>query len=399
MDNQKTFSTLKLRASYGKVGNDGIPSNIFIPLATVNLPYIFNGAEVLNIRLEELSDPTLKWEVTSEIDFGLDFGLLKNKLTGTVDVYDRKTKDALVRVQIPGILGDPNNEYITNAASFSNRGIEVALNWADRINSDWKYNIGVNFANNTNKIDNLNGGQALSDGSVGGQGFTTRSDNGQPIGSFFLWEVDGIFQNEAEIAASAQKNARPGDLRYKDVSGPQGKPDGVIDANDRVYHGSYQPKQTYGINAGLTFRSLDISVGGYGTAGGKIYNGKKAARGDFRDNIETETAKNRWTPNNTNTGIPRANLNELPASTYFLEKGDFFRINNLSIGYTLPGKILDRLSMQSLRIYVTAQNLATFTKYSGFTPELTSGGTLAGGIESAIYPTTRTFAVGVNVGF
>lgn len=399
MDNQKLFSTIKLRGSYGRVGNDGIPSNLFIPLATVNLPYFFNGAEVLNIRLEELSDPTLKWEVTSETDFGLDFGLAKNRLTGTVDVYNRKTKDALVRVQIPAILGDPNNEYITNAASFSNKGVEVALNWADRINSDWRYNIGVNFANNKNTIDKLNGGQAISDGSVGGQGFTTRSDNGQPIGSFYLLEADGIFQNAAEIAASAQKNAMPGDIRYKDVSGPQGKPDGVIDASDKTYQGSYQPKQTYGINAGLSYKEIDISVGGYGTAGGKIYNGKKAARGDFRDNIETATALNRWTPNHTNTNIPRANLNELPASTYFLEKGDFFRINNLSLGYTLPSKILSRMNMQSLRIYATVQNLATFTKYTGFTPELSGGGTLAGGIESSIYPTTRTFAFGVNVGF
>lgn len=278
MANQKTFSSLKLRASYGKVGNDGIGSNLFIPLATVNLPYIFNGTETLNIRLEELSDPGLRWEVTSETNFGLDFGLLKSRLTGTVDVYNRKTTDALVRVQIPAILGDPNNEYITNAASFSNKGVEIGLNWTDRINKDWRYNLSVNFANNTNKIDNLNGGQALRDGNVGGHGFTTLSDNGQPIGSFYLLEADGIFQDAAEIAASAQKDALPGDLRYKDVGGPQGKPDGVIDANDRTFQGSYQPKQTYGINGGLSFKSIDISVGGYGTAGGKIYNGKKAAR-------------------------------------------------------------------------------------------------------------------------
>lgn len=399
MDNQKAFNSLKLRASYGRVGNDGIPSSLFIPLATVNLPYIFNGVEVLNIRLEELSDPTLRWEVTSEMNIGLDFGLLNNRLTGTLDLYDRKTKDALVRIKIPAILGDPNNEYITNAATFTNKGVEVGLNWVDRINQNLKYNISVNFAKNTNKIDNLNGGQALSDGSVGGQGFTTRSDNGQPIGSFYLWEVDGIFQNATEIAASAQKNAKPGDLKYKDISGPLNKPDGVIDAFDRTYQGSYQPKQTYGINGGFSFKALDLSFGGYGTSGGKIYNGKKAARGDFRDNIETETAKNRWTPNNTNTGIPRANLNELPASNYFLEKGDFFRINNLTIGYTLSSQILERMRMKTLRIYATAQNLVTFTNYSGFTPELIGGGTLAGGIESSIYPTTRTFAVGLNVGF
>lgn len=394
MGNQKTFNNLKLRASYGKVGNDGIPSNLFIPLATVNLPYFFNGQEVLNLRLEELSDPGLKWEVTREVNFGLDFSLLKSRLSGTVDLYDRKTSDALVRINIPAILGDPNNEYITNAATFTNKGVEVALNWQDRISDDWRYNLGVNMAYNRNRIERLNGGQALSSGSVGGQGFTTRSDNGQPIGSFFLWDVEGIFQTEAEIASSAQPGAKPGDLRYRDIN-----KDKAINADDRTYHGSYQPNVTYGINGGFSFKAIDLSFGGYGTAGGKIYNGKRAARGDFRDNIETDVVTNRWTPNNTNTTVPRANLNELPASTYFLEKGDFFRINNLTVGYTLPRKLLDRLSMQSLRVYATAQNLATFTGYSGFTPEINNGGTLAGGIESAIYPTTRTFAFGVNVGF
>ncbi len=396
MDDQKIFSNLKLRASYGKVGNDGIPSNAFIALATSNLPYFFNGAEVLNFRLEQLYDPQIQWEIATEVNFGLDFSMLKNKLSGTIDVYDRKTTDALVRIKIPTSLGD--DEYITNAASFTNKGVELGLNWVDNIDKDWKYNIGGNIAFNKNRIENLNGGQAIPDGGVGGQGNTTLSDNGQPIGSFYLWEVDGIFQTAAEIAGSAQPSAKPGDLKYRDVDGNK-----VIDAKDRVFQGSYQPKFTYGINGGLSYKSFDLSVAGYGTGGGKIYNGKKAARGDFRDNIETEVANNRWTPNNTNTTIPRANLNELPASTYFLEKGDFFRINNLTIGYTLPIKTLSVIKMQSLRVYAAVQNLATFTNYSGFTPELTPTGdrssTLAGGIESSIYPTTRTFAFGVNVGF
>jgi len=388
------FDNLKLRASYGKVGNDGIPSNLFIPLATINLPYFFNGTEYLNIRLAELADQNLKWEITTETNIGLDFTLLKTRLSGAVDIYSRKTSDALVRIKVPSILGDPNDEYITNAATFTNKGVELSLDWKDKIGKDWKYNIGGNIAFNKNKIDNLNGGQAINDGSVGGQGTTTRSDNGQPIGSFYLWETVGIFQTAAEIAGSAQPGAKPGDLKYRD----QNK-DNVINAEDRVYHGSYQPKMTYGVNGSVGYKTFDFSFGGYGTGGGKIYNGKKAARGDFRDNVETEVANNRWTPNNTNTGIPRANTNELPASDYFLENGDFFRINNLTLGYTLPVNILSKLKIQSVRVYVTAQNVATFTNYSGFTPEISNGGTLAAGIESAIYPTTRTFAFGVNVGF
>ena len=394
MESQKIVNSLKLRASYGQVGNDVIPSNLFISLATINLPYFFNGVEYQNIRLAELADQNLKWEITTETNFGIEFTLLKNRLSGSVDVYNRKNKNALIRIKIPSILGDPNDEYITNAATFTNKGVEVSLDWKGDINKDWKYNIGGNVAFNKNRVNSLNGGQAISDGGVGGQGTTTKSDNGQPIGSFYLWEVEGIFQTAAEIAASAQPGAKPGDLKYRDVDNNK-----IINDQDLVYQGSYQPKMTYGVNGGVGYKTFDFSFGGYGTSGGKIYNGKKAARGDFRDNVETKVANNRWTPNNSNTNIPRANTNELPASTYFLEKGNFFRINNLTLGYSLPGKSITKFRMQSLRVYVTAQNVATFTNYSGFTPEISNGGTLAGGIESSIYPTTRTFAFGVNVGF
>lgn len=409
MANQNTFSTLKIRGSLGQVGNDQIPTSTYLPLATVNVPYFFNqqSSQFLGITFNQLSDRNVKWEITDEYDAGLEFGFLKNKLTGTLDYYNKKTKDALVFVNIPGILGDQDNQYITNAATFRNEGVEFSLNWNDNINKDWSYNINANIAYNHNEIIGLNGGQALFGGNIGGsQGFVTKSDNGQPIGSFFLLQTDGIFQNADEIAASAQKDAKTGDLRYKDVSGPGGKPDGVITADDRVYSGSYQPKLTFGLNGGLSFKAFDLSFNTYGTSGGKIYNGKKASRGDTRDNIETDVAKDRWTPNNTNTGEPRANVNQLQASTYFLEKGDFFRINNLTLGYAVPVAALQGLHITNLRIYVTAQNLATITGYSGFTPEIipfandaTNPGVLNSGIELSAYPTTRTFAFGVNVGF
>ena len=409
MANQQTFTNLKLRGSFGQVGNDQIPTSTYLPLATVNVPYFFDQAstQYLGISFNQLSDRNVKWEITDEYDAGLDFGLIRNKLNGSLDFYSKKTKDALVYVNIPGILGDADNQYITNAATFQNKGVEFSLNWSDNINRDWSYNVNANIAYNQNKIIGLNGGQALFGGNIGGsQGFITKSDNGQPIGSFFLLQADGVFKNADEIAASAQKDARPGDLRYKDISGPGGKPDGVITADDRAYSGSYQPKITFGLNGGVSFKSIDVSFNTYGTAGGKIYNGKKAARADTRDNIETSVAKNRWTPNNTSTDVPRANLNQLQASTYFLEKGDFYRINNLTIGYAIPAASLLRYKITNLRIYVTAQNLATITGYSGFTPEIlpfqndaTNPGVLNSGIETSAYPTTRTFAVGVNVGF
>ncbi|MDQ6813569.1 MAG: TonB-dependent receptor [Bacteroidota bacterium] len=400
MANQKTFDNLKLRGSWGKVGNDQIASNLYNPLATLNVPYFYNGAEFLGISFDQAVDKNLKWETTEEYDLGLDFGLLQNRLSGSLEYYDKKTNNALINIAFNGqILGDVDNLYTTNAASFSNKGVELSLNWNDKISKDWNYNISGNISFNKNKITGLNGGQALTAGSVGSQGFTTKSDNGQPIGSFYVLQAAGTFKTAADIAASAQPNAQPGDLKYLDISGPGGKPDGVINDYDRAYSGSYQPKFTYGINGGLSYKTLDFSFGTYGTSGGKIYNAKKAARADSRDNIETVVAQNRWTPNNSNSNIPRANLNALPASTYFLESASFFRINNITLGYTLARSILSRYKIQNLRIYITAQNLATFTPYSGFTPEIVSGSTLDAGIEQHIYPTTRTFAFGVNLGF
>ena len=412
MSGQKTFDNLKLRGSWGKVGNDQISSNLYNLLATTNVPYFYNGVEYLGISFDQAVDKNLKWETTSEFDLGLDFAILSNKLNGTIDLYDKKTTNALINVSFDGqYVADADNLYTTNAASFTNKGIELSLNWNDRINADWSYTIGGNIAFNTNKIIGLNGGQALFDGFVNGAS-TTKSDNGQPIGSFFVRQADGIFQNAAQIAASAQKDAQPGDIRYKDISGPNGKPDGVIDDNDRAYSGSYQPKFTYGISGSVNYKGFDFSFNTYGTHGGKIYNAKKQLRADPRDNIETSIAKGRWTVNHPSNSIARANLNALPNSTYFLESASFFRINNITLGYTLPRPVLTKAKFQNLRVFVTVQNLATITGYSGFSPEIAStfvgsggviptGGspTLNQGIEQGIYPTTRSFACGLNFSF
>ncbi len=401
MNDQNLFQFFKLRASWGRVANDQIASSSFINTLTSNIPYFFNGQPVLGTALEQIKDRNLKFETTEETDFGLEFTSLKGKLTGEITYYDKKTKNALVNVTIPGILGDPDQLSVTNAASFSNKGIEVNLGWRDNIRKDLSYNINGNITVNRNKIIGLNQGQPLRAGGVGQQSFTTYSTNGHPIGSFYVLQALGVFQTQDEVnnyksksGTVIQPTAKPGDLKYLDADG-----DGKIDLTaDRVFAGSYQPKFYYGINTGLNFKGLDLSADFFGNAGNKVYNGKKAFRYESTDNIEASYADKRWKANRPSTTDPSTLPSNIPASTYFIESGSFLRLNNMTLGYTLPKATLRKARISNIRIYVTSQNLFTATPYSGFTPELPAG-VLDSGIETNAYPTTRTFAVGLNVNF
>lgn len=415
MQDQKLFTFLKLRASWGRIGNDNIASNLYILTANSGLLYFFNGVATLGTNLADIKDRNLKWETTQEYDFGLEFSMMDSRLTGEVNYYNKETIDALVTVRIPGLLGDPDNEYTTNAGSFVNRGWEFTLGWKDKISDDFDYTIGGNLTLNHNEVTGLNQGQPLFRGGVGQQGNVTKTDNGQPIGSFFVLDADGIFQNQSEIDAYVDKdgnriqpNAAPGDLRYRDVNG-----DGVINLDDRVYAGSYQPKFYYGINAGVNYKGADFSVDFYGNAGNKIYNGKKAFRYEVTDNIEAGYADKRWRADRPSATDPRTLPGGIPASDYFVESGNFFRMNNITLGYTLPKSVLERIKIERLRVYLTSQNLFTVKKFTGFSPELVAGqarrdgflstqnstSPLEAGIELNPYPTTKTFAIGLNVTF
>lgn len=403
MEDNEFFDFLKLRGSFGLLGNDNIPSNAYILTADINIPYFFNNGLTLGSAIQQLKDPDLKWETTTQYDAGFEFSVLKTKLSGEFDVYSKKVDDALAFVPLPRILGDADGVYITNIASFRNRGIEFSLNWNDEVTEDLTYTIGGNITYNKNELLELNGGQALLAGSVGQQGFVTRSDNGEEVGSYYVYDAVGVFQNPAEIAGSAQTGAQPGDLRYRDVNS-----DGQINDSDKIYAGSYQPKVFYGFNLGMNYKSFDITADFFGNAGNKIYNGKKAFRFENTDNIEADYASSRWTTANPSSSDPRVITSSTLPSTYFVESGSFLRLNNLTVGYTIPEAVMKRTRIGNLRVFLTAQNLFTITKYSGFSPEIIPIGTdantdpsgaLSAGIELNAYPTTRTFAFGVNLGF
>ena len=404
MKSQHLFDVLRIRGSWGVVGNDQISTDAFINTVVPNLAYPYGGSSstaTSGSQINQIKDPNIKWESTSEYDFAAEFGLLNNRLTGEVNYYNKKVDNALINVNIPSTVGDADHLILTNAASIQNSGVELMLNWKNKINSNLSYSFGVNATLNENKVIGLNGGEPILGGNIGAsQGFTTITDNNHAIGSFYVLKVIGVFQNDDEVLNYQDSNgnpiqptAKPGDFKYWDKNG-----DGKIDDKDRDFAGSYQPKAYFGLNAAVNYKKWDFSLDIYGNVGNQVYNGKRAVRISGQDNVESAVVYDRWTSSNPTNSQPGANTGNLLASDYFVESGTFFRINNLTIGYTISEEMLKKLKISSLRIYATSQNLFTYKKYSGFSAEL-QGGPLDSGIELSSYPTTRTVAVGVNLNF
>ena len=404
MQDQNIFDFLKVRASYGKVGNDQIPTNSYRIVVAGNKPYPFAGSEgpsTVGSQFTEIIDPNITWEVTEEVDVALEFAILGSRLSGEVNYYNKEVQNALISVPINVTGGDKSGLVLTNVASIRNRGIELALNWKNQVNDDFSYAISGNVTFNKNEVTALNGGEAVLGGSIGAaQGITTRTDNGLAVGSFYVLRVLGVFNSGAEVTeyvgptgTPVQPTAKAGDFKYWDKNN-----DGKIDDNDRDFAGSYQPIAYYGANVSLNFRRWDLSLAIYGNAGNEVYNGKKAVRVEGKDNVEKAMVYDRWTSANKSQTQPGANVGNLLASDYFIESGSFARINNLTIGYTFSPAFLERVKISSLRLFATSQNLFTLKEYSGFTPEL-PGDPTNSGIELSAYPTTRTFAAGLNVSF
>ncbi|WKZ63961.1 MAG: TonB-dependent receptor [Saprospiraceae bacterium] len=402
MANQVLIDILKLRASWGRVGNDRVPTDAFVTTVEANQNYPFGGGLAIpGSAVTQIKDPNLKWETTEELDLALEFGILKNRLTGEIGYYNKKARDLLINIKVPSVVGDADGVVLTNAASIRNSGLEMAMNWRTRISDKLSYFAGANITFNNNKVIGLNGGQPILDGGIGAaQQYTTKTDNDQEVGSFYVYQVLGVFQSDEEVLAYTgntglpiQPAASAGDFKYLDANN-----DGVIDDNDRVFVGSYQPDFYYGINLGVTIGRFDLTLDMTGVAGNKVYNGKKAFRQLASDNIERDMAYNRWTRGSGINDEPAANSGNLPASTYFVEPGDYIRINNITLSYTLPEIPGARKIYSNARIYLTGQNVFTFKEYSGFTAEL-PGDPTSSGIELNAYPTSRTIAAGINFTF
>ncbi|UOR03652.1 TonB-dependent receptor [Hymenobacter aerilatus] len=404
--NVKPIQTLKLRGSWGQIGN--IQSVAYyaynVPLVTGQSYLGSTPAYYAGYYINKQSNPNLKWERSETFDVGLDVGMLDNRLTITADYFQKYTRGLILAVA-PNTSAGVGEGATSNVGTVLNKGIELGLGYNDQV-GDFRYQLNGNIATLKNRVQDLDGYGAdfiQHTDNVRTQLYPYRSAPGQPLYAYYLIPNEGLFQTEQEVAAYTngegkliQPNAKPGDLKFRDVNG-----DGKIDDNDRVYKGNAMPKLTYGLTLGGQWKGFDLSMFWQGVSGVELFNAYKFSTynaGLQGYNLDRRVL-NAWTPENTNTDIPRlstndANQNFSRVSDWYLENGSYLRLKNLSIGYTLPAALTDRVRTgASLRFYATVENLVTFTKYSGLDPEV--GGI---GLDQGTYPLPRTFTIGLNLG-
>jgi TonB-dependent starch-binding outer membrane protein SusC len=398
--NVDAVNFLKLRSSWGRNGNDRIGNYSFTTVVLSGQNYTFGPNENITNGSVSLvtANPDLRWETSTQTNFGLDLELMNGQLGFITDYYVKQTTDMLYAAPIPLIAGTA--PPIQNVASAENQGWEFAVYYRNR-KSAFKYNLGANIAFVKNRVTSLGlGGEPVLSGRVqSANAFAAKTEVGQPIASFFGYVTDGIFQNQQEVEAHAfqSEGTAPGDIRFADLNG-----DGVIDILDQTYIGNPTPDFTYGFNMDFEYKGFDLALFFHGTYGNEIYN--STVRYDFTYVNRPVSALERWTGPGTSDFEPRVNLNDpnqnARVSDRFVEDGSYFRLKNVQFGYNFPGAWTSRARLQKLRVYVSAQNLLTFTQYSGLDPEIGAiGNALEIGIDRGFYPQARTVMGGVSVTF
>ncbi|QSB28988.1 SusC/RagA family TonB-linked outer membrane protein [Flavobacterium sp. CLA17] len=402
-----TVNNLKLRASWGEIGNLGNlgPYQFSVPLNQTSA--LIGSTPVINYGYSEseLSNPALKWESSEQTNLGLDFSLFNNTLTGSVDVYKKTNKDMLVRDQLPGVAGTPLGR-IVNSGDVENKGLEASLTY-QKTRGQFKFDVTANAAFLSNKIvsikDDLTSLEPLNLSRVRSLPLANIYQVGSPVGAFYGYATDGLFQSNAEAKAYVnstgvvyQPNAVAGDMKFKDVNG-----DGVINNNDRVVLGNPFPKTTFSLNTNFRYKGFDMNIFLSGAAGNSVFNAVKytGLNGSFPGYNLLAESKDAWSPQNTDTKIPVLsatdnNNNFGRISDFYIEKADYLRLKNVAIGYTIKDSWLN--GKANLRFFISAQNLFTITKYSGMDPEV---GLNNFGLDLGKYPLSRIYMTGINATF
>ena len=395
------FNNLKVRASWGKNGNDNIAEFGYTSLTAMGNNILFgkNATKYNGSKAQRLANPDLKWEESEQTDIGLDFGFLNNALTFSVDYYIKKTNGMIIEMPIPSYVGE--TKPLGNVGDMENKGWEFELGYKWKV-ADANFAIKGNATYLKNTLKNLGNDNGFMDldGVQGISGSVSRAENGMPFPFFYGYKTDGIFQNMDEVNAYVNKdgglimpNAVPGDVRFVDVDG-----DGSITTNDRTNIGNGTPDWTFGLNLNADWKGFDFNVFFQGVAGADVFDA--TYRTDISSGNYPSWMLDRWTGEGTSNRIPRLVLadktNNWNTSDLYVYDGSYFRVKNISLGYTVPASLTKKFSISRLRFYVMAENLVTWTKYHGFDPEISSGGTSLG-IDRGVYPQARTWTVGVNL--
>ncbi len=399
LKDSKTISFLKLRASYGIIGNDRIPGFRFLSILNGEAEYVFNNQLVQGIAVGPVANPEIRWEKQIPLDIGLDIEMF-NKVTITADYFKKRTEDLLVSAQTSGIIGvaAPGSSVpVINAGTVENEGLEFSIGYKETVSEDFNFNVNYNFTtlrNNVTFVGNTTG--IIEGGSFGvGQEPPSRMQAGFPIGYFYGYKTDGIFQTQADVNAHAtQLNAAPGDLRFVDTNG-----DGVINADDRTYIGDPIADITMGLNISFNYKRFDFNAYAFASIGNEIVR-------NYERNLPLTNRPtyflDRWTGPGTSNTSPRVTTGatgNILFSDFYVEDGSFLRLQSIQLGYSVGQETLEKLKFSKLRFYVTGSNLFTLTKYRGYDPTTSNGAPIGGGIDQGFYPSPKTFLFGMNVTF
>lgn len=406
MENVHWLDQLKLRGGYGVLGNQEIDNYQYSSTITTGINYPDgNGGLLQGAFPKNFANPDIKWEETAMTNVGIDFMAFNNRLSLTADYYVKNTKDILLTVPIP-ISSGGANDPIRNAGKIRNNGFEFNLGWMDQPNPDISYGINLIGSFNKNKVIAMGSESGSIKGGSTNQNITTSETKaGYPIGGYWLISTAGYFNSQEEVDAYAkdgkkiQPAAEPGNIKFVDANN-----DGVINDDDRVFQGSPFPDFTFALNGNMRYKNFDLSIGLQGVLGNKIYNATRQTLEDVTKGSNfLASCLDYWTPENKNASHPRLtwddpNRNTRAESDRYLENGSYLRLRSVQLGYTFP-QTWFKGAIQHARVYINAENLFTITSYSGYSPDVNADNANYRGFDNFIYPTNRTFMLGLNVTF